>query len=125
MLVVDQDTKDPDRSAGTVADANAEVLLDDSATVADVERAQHDGADLARRGWAATWPKLAAVALALFLWQCVVWSGWRPEYALPGAARRVPAARRDDRRRHRVPGPRHHDGAGRRTASGWRWPSAC
>ena len=38
----------------------------------------------ARRVWAAGWPKLAAVALALGLWQAVVWSGWRPEYALPG-----------------------------------------
>jgi NitT/TauT family transport system permease protein len=82
MLVVDPDTNLPGRPPGPAA--NAELLLDDSATVADVERAQHGSADLARRGWAATWPKLAAVALALFLWQCVVWSGWRPEYALPG-----------------------------------------
>ena len=36
------------------------------------------------RLWAATWPKLAATALGLFLWQCVVWSGWKPEYILPG-----------------------------------------
>jgi NitT/TauT family transport system permease protein len=34
--------------------------------------------------WRATWPKLAAVALALLGWQAVVWSGWRPPYALPG-----------------------------------------
>jgi NitT/TauT family transport system permease protein len=32
----------------------------------------------------ATWPKLAAVAIFVFAWQCVVWSGWRPEYVLPG-----------------------------------------
>jgi NitT/TauT family transport system permease protein len=38
----------------------------------------------ASRFWAATWPKLGAIALALFLWQCVVWSGWKPEYVLPG-----------------------------------------
>lgn len=36
------------------------------------------------RVWAATWPKIAATALFLFLWQCVVWSGWKPEYVLPG-----------------------------------------
>jgi NitT/TauT family transport system permease protein len=36
------------------------------------------------RLWRATWPKLLAVALALLLWQVVVWSGWRPEYLLPG-----------------------------------------
>src|SRR3954449_12892187 len=37
-----------------------------------------------RRLWSATWPKLAAVIIALGLWQLVVWSGWRPEYVLPG-----------------------------------------
>ncbi|SNT65972.1 NitT/TauT family transport system permease protein [Asanoa hainanensis] len=36
------------------------------------------------RIWAATWPKLTALALALLAWQVVVWSGWKPEYALPG-----------------------------------------
>ena len=36
------------------------------------------------RVWGASWPKLAAIALVLGLWQVVVWSGWRPEYALPG-----------------------------------------
>ena len=30
----------------------------------------------------AIWPKVAAVALAIFAWQCVVWSGWKPPYAL-------------------------------------------
>jgi NitT/TauT family transport system permease protein len=34
--------------------------------------------------WAAVWPKVAAVTIALLLWQAVVWSGWRPPYALPG-----------------------------------------
>lgn len=38
----------------------------------------------ARKVWAATWPKVAAVALALAIWQVVVWTGWRPRYALPG-----------------------------------------
>jgi len=37
-----------------------------------------------RHIWSLTWPKLAAIALGLFLWQCVVWSGWKPEYLLPG-----------------------------------------
>jgi NitT/TauT family transport system permease protein len=27
---------------------------------------------------------MAAVALGLFVWQAVVWTGWKPEYALPG-----------------------------------------
>ena len=36
--------------------------------------------------WRATWPKLAAVAIALGLWQLVAISGWRPSYVLPGPA---------------------------------------
>jgi sulfonate transport system permease protein len=40
----------------------------------------------ARRLWSATWPKLAAVAIGLGLWQLVVWSGWKPTYVLPGPA---------------------------------------
>lgn len=39
-----------------------------------------------RRVWTATWPKLAAVVLAIGIWQVVVWSGWKPEYALAGPA---------------------------------------
>jgi NitT/TauT family transport system permease protein len=34
--------------------------------------------------WSAVWPKLGAVALVLFAWQLVVWSGWRPQSVLPG-----------------------------------------
>lgn len=37
--------------------------------------------------WSAGWPKLAALGLALVVWQLVVWSGWRPDYALPGPAK--------------------------------------
>lgn len=32
----------------------------------------------------AAWPKVLAIAIALALWQLVVASGWKPEYALPG-----------------------------------------
>lgn len=42
------------------------------------------GAGAGRRVWAWAWPKLLAVGLVLALWQIVVWSGWRPEYVLPG-----------------------------------------
>jgi NitT/TauT family transport system permease protein len=38
----------------------------------------------AARLWSWLWPKLAAVALFLAVWQVVVWSGWRPDYVLPG-----------------------------------------
>ena len=48
-----------------------------------------DATGAARRGrgarlWRAAWPKLAAVALGLALWQAVVWTHWKPEYVLPG-----------------------------------------
>ena len=38
----------------------------------------------ALRLWSSLWPKVAAIAIALFLWQCVVWAEWKPEYVLPG-----------------------------------------
>jgi NitT/TauT family transport system permease protein len=38
---------------------------------------------LISRLWSRLWPKLAALALALVLWQLVVASGWRPKYVLP------------------------------------------
>jgi NitT/TauT family transport system permease protein len=34
--------------------------------------------------WSGLWPKLAAVGIALAVWQLVVWAGLRPEYVLPG-----------------------------------------
>jgi NitT/TauT family transport system permease protein len=36
------------------------------------------------RVWSSLWPKLAAVALVVAAWQAVVWSGWKPDYVLPG-----------------------------------------
>ena len=36
------------------------------------------------RVWSWLWPKLAAIALGVGAWQLVVWSGWRPDYVLPG-----------------------------------------
>ncbi|MER3452629.1 MAG: ABC transporter permease [Acidimicrobiia bacterium] len=46
---------------------------------ADAERRQPRLVKIAN----ATWPKLLAIALFLGLWQAVVWSGWKPEYAIP------------------------------------------
>ena len=34
--------------------------------------------------WSSLWPKLAAILLALTAWQLFVWSGWKPDYVLPG-----------------------------------------
>ncbi len=36
-----------------------------------------------RRGWSAAWPKLAAVALGIGIWQLVHASGWKPPWVLP------------------------------------------
>lgn len=36
------------------------------------------------RIWAWSWPKMLAIGIVLAAWQVVVWSGWRPEYVLPG-----------------------------------------
>ena len=51
----------------------------------------HDALDLgsstpprAHAIWRASWPKLAAIAIALGLWQLVAMSGWRESYVLPG-----------------------------------------
>jgi NitT/TauT family transport system permease protein len=38
------------------------------------------------RSWEALWPKLAAVAIFLGIWQAVVWSHWKPEYLLASPA---------------------------------------
>lgn len=45
----------------------------------------------ARQVWTTVWPKLAAVAIALAAWQAVVWSGWKPDYVLPGPDQVLPA----------------------------------
>ncbi|WP_246002214.1 ABC transporter permease [Allorhizocola rhizosphaerae] len=37
--------------------------------------------------WSVMWPKLAAVGIALLVWQIAVWLEWKPSYALPGPAR--------------------------------------
>lgn len=45
----------------------------------------------ARRAWSTVWPKIAAIALALGVWQAVVWSGWKENYVLPGPDQVLPA----------------------------------
>jgi NitT/TauT family transport system permease protein len=49
-----------------------------------VETSPRPSRDPWRRLWSGLWPKLAAVAIALAAWQVVVWSGWKPDYVLPG-----------------------------------------
>jgi NitT/TauT family transport system permease protein len=38
----------------------------------------------AAKVWAATWPKLLAIAIFVGAWQVVVWTHWRSSYILPG-----------------------------------------
>lgn len=54
-------------------------------TAVDVPTARPVGEQrhVSRRLWARTWPLLAAAAIALVIWQLVVWSGFRPTYVLP------------------------------------------
>jgi NitT/TauT family transport system permease protein len=79
MLVVE-----PGASDVAGAEVAGTAVLDDSAAAPVADAARR--VSLGRRLWTATWPKVAAIALALFAWQLVVWSGWKPEYILPGPA---------------------------------------
>ncbi|HYN34375.1 MAG TPA: hypothetical protein VES40_17245, partial [Ilumatobacteraceae bacterium] len=64
--------------------ASPEPMLDDSAAVtAALPRRRRI---TARAVWLEVWPKVAAVAIGLAIWQLVVWSGWRREYVLPPPA---------------------------------------
>ena len=49
-----------------------------------LDTATTPASSLGRRVWCSAWPKLAALALAVMVWQLVVWSGWRPRWVLPG-----------------------------------------
>ncbi|MEA2609441.1 MAG: sulfonate transport system permease protein [Chloroflexota bacterium] len=39
-----------------------------------------------RRAFGSVGPKLAALAIAIGIWQLVVWTGWKPPWLLPGPA---------------------------------------
>jgi NitT/TauT family transport system permease protein len=42
------------------------------------------------RLWSVLWPKLAAALVFFAVWQIVVWTHWKPEYALPGPSKVLP-----------------------------------
>ncbi|MFL6056544.1 MAG: ABC transporter permease [Actinoallomurus sp.] len=50
---------------------------------------------LLRRTWASAWPVLAAIAIAIGVWEIVVLSGWKPTYVLAGPAQVFPQLGRD------------------------------
>ncbi|MBQ1019602.1 ABC transporter permease [Micromonospora sp. D93] len=62
------------------ARTDAEITGLDALEIAGRDKEASRGARL----WAATWPKLAALAIAIAAWQLVVLSGWKPPYSLPG-----------------------------------------
>jgi len=41
---------------------------------------------VAHKAWSWTWPKLAAVAIVLGIWQFLVWIEWKPIYVFPAPA---------------------------------------
>jgi sulfonate transport system permease protein len=55
----------------------------DAPTLRGLDTVERPRAASRRRVWSTVWPKLAAVGLALGVWQLVVWTGWRPEFVLP------------------------------------------
>ncbi|SCG73110.1 ABC transporter permease [Micromonospora humi] len=70
-----------DTLAGTARN-DAEISGLDALEIAGREK----GPSRLRRLWSATWPKFAALALAIAIWQAVVLSGWKEPWALPGPA---------------------------------------
>jgi NitT/TauT family transport system permease protein len=74
MAVVDSGTatsRDTDRQRAELAGLDA------------LETPLEQGTPLAVRLWSATWPKIAAVVIALGVWEAVARSGWKPEFLLP------------------------------------------
>jgi NitT/TauT family transport system permease protein len=65
-------------------DANHALLREQQRGLDRLEQALPQRKGRLARLWSATWPKVAAVALALLIWQCVVWTGWKSEVILPG-----------------------------------------
>jgi NitT/TauT family transport system permease protein len=55
------------------------VLTQQLAGLDALEQEESKRKALISRLWSRLWPKLAALALALVLWQLVVASGWRPK----------------------------------------------
>ena len=51
--------------------------------------------------WSGLWPKVAAAGLVVAAWQLVAWSGWRPDYVLPGPVPVIERLLQDLRQRRR------------------------
>ena len=76
---------DPTPGAGTWLAEQTELAGLDA-----LERDEEASPSPVLRVWSSLWPKVAAVGIALFLWQCVVWTHhWKP-YVLPGPGKVLP-----------------------------------
>ncbi|MEV0399743.1 ABC transporter permease [Actinoallomurus sp. NPDC050550] len=75
--------------------AGTDVLDRQIAGLDALEMAARSRPGLLRRLWASVWPVLAAVAIAIGVWELVVLSGWKPTYVLPGPAQVFPQLGKD------------------------------
>jgi NitT/TauT family transport system permease protein len=60
-----------------------------------LEMAANSRHGVLRRSWASLWPVLAAIAIAVAVWELVVLSGWKPTYVLPGPGDVFPQLAKD------------------------------
>lgn len=77
-------------TGGVTSVAEGDELREELAGLDALELAGGPRRGRLRRAWSALWPKVGGIAIGLFLWQCVVWSGWQPEYILPGPTEVLP-----------------------------------
>jgi len=78
------DNGDDGRRDAYRTDADREALRESQIRGLDVLDLGSSSPPLAHAVWRAAWPKLAAFAMALGIWQLVALSGWRESYVLPG-----------------------------------------
>jgi NitT/TauT family transport system permease protein len=82
----DADRSDIDSGHIELSDIERSTLRENEIRGLDALELGSSAPPLAHALWRATWPKLAAIAIALGLWQLVAVSGWKPSYVLPGPA---------------------------------------
>src|ERR1700736_462050 len=72
-------------SRGEVSRIDAQLAGLDALELALPPRAR-----IVARVWPQLWPKALAIGMIVGLWQIVVWTGWKPDYVLPGPAKVFP-----------------------------------
>ena len=69
---------------------DAERLQAELAGLDDLERVVAAKPPVVWRVWSAVWPKLAAAAIVITVWQLLVWTHWKSPYVLPGPGKVLP-----------------------------------